>query len=342
MPRTFPAADASSIRELLPTDLGSAELRDAIAADMRARSVFVSRCTSAIYLYKVKEVIDAITAGDMDFATGRLAILQTARAIGYTPEIGFPDAMGAVEPAIKGSLQDLTSFQRLNLIISTQTALMRGRGQQITGMSPARLKQFPAWELVRVGTSREPRRWGGKYLGTPANKIDFRPRWTIAGGTLYEGRMIALKGDPIWGELGSSENFEDALDTDYPPFAFNSGMGWREVSASECKALGVTGPDGESIADWLQKEKLTLLDTHAGLPAPQISMKGVDPALINWLEKKEGITLVEDTATTPGNAAEVLQRIRARRAAAEQRIKDLGEQAVKKACAAYATKGGGA
>ena len=310
----------------MPTDLGSAELRDNIAADIRARSVFVSKCSSAIYLDKVKEVIDAVTSGEMDKASARLAILETARALGYTPEGGFPETVGTVDPAVQGSLQDLTSFQRLNLIIDTQTSLMRGRGQQIIGMTPARLRQFPAWELVRVGARKVPRNWVS--------------RWILAGGSVIAGRLIALKGDAIWGELGSSENFDDALDTDYPPFAFNSGMGWREVSASECKALGITGSDGESIADWLQKKKHTLLETHAGLPAPQISMTGVDSALVNWLEKQEGIKIVEGTATTPGNAAEVLQRIHARRASAEQRIKDLGKQATDKASAAYAAKGG--
>ena len=50
--------------------------------------------------------------------------------------------------------------------------------------------------------------------------------------------MIALKGHPIWEQLGSSANFNDALDVDYPPFAFRSGMWVRPVDRATCVALG--------------------------------------------------------------------------------------------------------
>ncbi len=64
-----------------------------------------------------------------------------------------------------------------------------------------------------------------------------------AGGTLVNGRMIARKDDPVWDQLGSSALFEDGLDNPYPPFAFNSGMGIREVPREECVALGVIEAD---------------------------------------------------------------------------------------------------
>jgi hypothetical protein len=106
---------------------------------------------------------------------------------------------------------------------------MAGAGQKFRGEHADMLPSYPAWELVRVMPVMVPRDWPS--------------RWTIAGGKFaIGGRMIALKGDPIWGELGSYDNFPDALGVDYPPFAFNSGMGWKAVSTEECQRLGITGP----------------------------------------------------------------------------------------------------
>jgi hypothetical protein len=143
------------------------------------------------------------------------------------------------------------------------------------GTMPDRLSQFPAWELVRVLDVAVPRDWPS--------------RWAIAGGQQsavsgQQGRMVALKGDPVWGELGSAENFQDALNVDHPPFAFNSGMGWREVSTEEAAALGITGPEGETPDEWLQSQPVTLTGEQP-LPAPQVSLAGVDPAIIERFKK---------------------------------------------------------
>ena len=71
---------------------------------------------------------------------------------------------------------------------------------------------------------------------------DWPSRWESVGGKFYGmGRMIARKDDPIWERLGSSETFPDALDTALPPFAFNSGYGWREIDRAEAIKLGVIG-----------------------------------------------------------------------------------------------------
>lgn len=42
-PTKSDAAKIAEIRDLLPTTLGSSEIRDQIAADVRANAVFVSR-----------------------------------------------------------------------------------------------------------------------------------------------------------------------------------------------------------------------------------------------------------------------------------------------------------
>ena len=89
--------------------------------------------------------------------------------------------------------------------------------------------------------------------------------------------MIALKGDPVWGELGSHGNFSDALDVDHPPFAFNSGMGWDEVDEEECAALEITGPEGESPQEWFASRPIVI---RGKLPKPKASTRNIDPAML--------------------------------------------------------------
>lgn len=331
MPDTLPtAAQVAMIRDLLPTTLGSREIREAMAADLRARAVFSARVGNADFLTELKKQIDALAAGETNLASARLALRNILKAVGYTPEGGFPadaKAMAGepslVPPAEEGSLQDISSTRRLEFILRTQLALVRGRGQQMRGTEPARLRQFPAWELYREYKKFEPRWWGGIHTGSAPvkeKKVDPRPRWIIAGGQpTADGRLIALKGDPIWGEIGSSGNFDDALDVDFPPFAFNSGMRWREVSRGDCLALGITGPDGESIDEWQAMDHPLLVDTQSGLPAPQASVKNLDPAIREAFEKSAGVEIVEDTATTQGNADEIRRKLDERRAAREAR-----------------------
>jgi len=280
-PKILDALLAAQKRGVLPTALGTAELR-ALGADVLARSAFTARGTNAIFVSKIKEVIDLLAAGDIGDGQARTILYETLDVIGYDVEKGgFPGE--EVEPAMKGTLQDLRSFRRMDLIVRTQLDLMQGAGLQLRGMTPDRLRAFPAFELVRQLDVAVPRDWPS--------------RWTIAGGTLTAGRMIALKGDPVWGELGSYDNFDDALGVDHPPFAFNSGMGWDEISAADCQALGITGPDGETPEQWLQSRPATMAGRQPP-PAAQISLAGVDPAIIESFRKSTGATPAPDRVDT--------------------------------------------
>ena len=48
-------ADIMRLKELLPTELGSEEIREQIARDILARSVFSARMESAHYLKRLRE-----------------------------------------------------------------------------------------------------------------------------------------------------------------------------------------------------------------------------------------------------------------------------------------------
>lgn len=285
----FDAQLASSARTAMPTALDTAGLRE-LGAGVLARSVFTAHGISAIYASKLKQVVDQLAAGEIGEGQARTALYECLDALGYTPEGGFPGHEGEVPPAIRGSLQDLRSFRRMDLIVRTQSDLMAGAGLQFRGHQPERLAQFPAWELVRIEERVTPRNWDGKH---PGRGVDARSRWTVAGGKFYQDRMIAFKGDPVWGELGNYDNFKDALGVDYPPFAFGSGMFWREVSLAECDELGVTGPKGETREVWFQSD-IMVMSGPLALPSPQLSMRGVDPALVESFQKATHATANPD------------------------------------------------
>lgn len=304
----FEAARQAEARGVLTTTRSTAEIREQIDAELRVRSVFVARATNVMFLSQVKAVTTAIAEGEMDKATGRWILLETLRAQGYTPEGGFPEVpAGLVPPAVRGSIEDLSSQRRLNLILDTQLDLMRGLAAKAKGSTPRSMRLYPAWELIRIYDRREKRDW-------PA-------RWVIAGGALG-GKMIALKGDPIWGELGSSANFDDGLDVDFPPFAFGSGMGWRPVTRAEVRALGVSASSGETMEEWFAEARPVL----GGLQEPVVSVRQAAPEIVKAFVEKTGAAVAEGQATTAAGKDELLRKLAERRAArAAARAADMRE-----------------
>lgn len=252
---TEPLPFSDALRELaekalLPTDMSTAELR-ALDAEVRNTSVFMARVTKAEFLQGLKDQLAEGLAGSTNKATMRARLQDQLDAMEYTAEGGFPDeTSGRIPPAEEGSLRDIKSDQRLNLVLTTNLRLIGNRGFQRAGQTDFALYAWPCYELVRVGVREVPRgmkRVRGKKGAQPHLVEDFDKgwpaRWERCGGRFYHGRMIARKDDPIWNELGSSKEFSDALDTDVPPFAFNSGMGWRAVRREECVRLGVITAD---------------------------------------------------------------------------------------------------
>ncbi len=235
-------------RKVLPSALSSAELREEFSAAVRERSVFSARTTSLVYLEIQRRAIDDLLRGEVETvdaggqpwtksigqAETRLRLKQALAALRYDPEAGHfgtpEDA--AIPPAERGSLQDLSSDRRLDLIIDVQRLRWQSAGQLERGMAPAVLHAFPAWELSGTAAA-EPRQ-------------DWPARWLAAGGVFYgpgQDRMIAAKDSPVWQRLGSLEDYPDGIDGGLPPFAFGSQRGWQAVARQECTALGVVLDD---------------------------------------------------------------------------------------------------
>lgn len=274
------ALEWAARREGLPTALGSRELREVFDQELRSRAVFSARTTQAEYLQGVRDAVDRILIGgtDNDLPQLRLELKQMLRRLEYSPETGFPgDGELGIEPAEPGSLQDLSSDRRLNLILDTQIRLARGASQRLRGTDPDRVRAWPAWELVRVLTVRVPRGSAG------SGSEGWAGRWLRAGGPIVEGgRLVALKGDAVWSRLGDGDLFDDALDVDHPPFAFNSGMGWREVARDEAVALGLLTEEGLVGEATVSDRNLIVpgpvpVTPGTVLPRPVASTRGLDP-----------------------------------------------------------------
>ena len=218
------AEDVIRIKELLPTSLGSDEIREQIAREILQRSIFSARMESARYLAKVRDVCAQIAAGEINQADARLKLVTLLEQMGHSPQ----DGGGIANPA---------SIRRLNLVVDTQRQ-MAASVAVLSEQTEATVTMWPAWELTRLETRAVPR-------------PDWDRRWAAAGlACNFEGalkdRLIALKNSPIWQHLGNGAGgYKDTLGNPYPPFAFSSGMDWVEVDRDECIALGLVKKDEE-------------------------------------------------------------------------------------------------
>lgn len=214
------ALDSLAIKGILPTTGRTADLQQ-LSGAIKRRALFSATVTSVDLLQKIKDGADAITAGQTDLATVRLGIKQLLADMGYQPD-----------PEKIGGLQDLSSTARINLQIQTNVDAARGYGWDIQGQQPDLLDEWPAQELFRD-------------FAPKGHERDWSSRWARVGGEFFGGRMIALKNDPIWSRLGDPSLFDDGLGNPYPPFAFNSGMGVRDIDRDEAEALGLIQPNQE-------------------------------------------------------------------------------------------------
>lgn len=238
------AIDSRDVRSILPTDFRT-KLLNEIPAALRERSFFSAGVTNAEFLQSADDKIADLISGTVDRATKRAELKKLLTSLEYRPGEGE-----------EGTLTDLSSDARLNLILDTNTEMAFGYGQWKQSQDPAILDMWPAQELVRVRDSDHPRDWPS--------------RWADAGGEFSGGRMIALKNDSIWTEIS-------AFGLPYPPFDFNSGMGVQDVDRTEAVALGLIDRDTEL----LPQDRGFNTDLQA---TPDLRSKGLATALQSALD----------------------------------------------------------
>ena len=230
-------ADEILAKAILPTGLSSEEIRVQVPAEIRRRSFFSARTAEAEYLVKARQVCADVAAGKIGQNEARFQLE------GFLDSVGYHDETGRY-PGREGAITDIGSIARLDLIIDTQRDMAHSAAV-LKAQTPDLVARFPAWRLVRDGDREEPRNWA----------LRWNQAYQAVGGEgcARNGDWVARKDSPIWAAIGRGEGgYRDTLGNAFPPFAFNSGMGWDDVDADECERLGIdiedVSPKGVSLA----------------------------------------------------------------------------------------------
>lgn len=178
-----------------------------IQAGFRNRAFFSSRIANVNILAAMRDKVREYSEGETDISKIRMKIREDLQTLKYDPQ------------GDRGTIHDLFSQARLDVIIKTNVAQARGYMQYAEGMSPGAFAAFPAQEFTRIAHRRNQRQ-------------DWPQRWAKAGGKTYGGRMIALKDDPVWERLSVFGN-------PFPPFDWGSGMGVLDVDRKTAIQLGL-------------------------------------------------------------------------------------------------------
>jgi len=255
-PITFEEALRSQlVKDLFPTSLSSVELAK-LGPDILERARFSARVTDYRILDEMDRLLNRLIEPTVivDKATGLRRAAQAGESVDpslfRTEMKGFLDSIGYEPDAGKrGTIQDLSSDRRLNLIADTNTKMAHGYGNWTQGQTSAILDEFPAQELIRSGSRMVPRDWPR--------------RWAEAGGEFFNGRMIARKDSPIWSAISR-------FGTPYPPFDYNSGMDLADIDRDEAVEFGIVSaseqvptqsrPFNETLGITQPKEQSSLLD----------------------------------------------------------------------------------
>lgn len=244
-------AELIRIKALLPTDLGSDEVREQVAADILRRSIFSARMEDLRHLAVIRDVCADVVAGAINQATARERLLGSLSRMGHSPL----DDGGISNPA---------SLRRLDLIVDTQRQ-MAASVANMAAETPETLEEWPAVELTR-------------FVGRGAPRPDWHERWRAAGdavgwqgaakdaGGFPDWRMVALKGSPIWQALGDGAGgYRDTLGNPYPPFAYGSGLAWADVSRAEAIDLGLVPDDAKAATPPLSPSEADMADAASRL-----------------------------------------------------------------------------
>jgi hypothetical protein len=162
-----------------------------------------------------KSAINEIVKGKSNYVHQKGELTQLVDSLGYRAAF---DKFGTME--------DLRSDVRLNLVLNTNVSLARCFRQWQEMNHPDSLIAFPAQELFRVGRRKVSRDW---------HRIWDEVRNTLPGTSALEsssGRLAALKHDPIWYAI-SDFGFP------WPPFKYGSGMGLMNIDYDEAVDLGL-------------------------------------------------------------------------------------------------------
>lgn len=224
--------------------------------EVKLRSFWSAHVESVRFLQRARDFLTDFLSKKKEEVVGEDGVIRRGLKAGGRAdfvrrmrEFMVAEGMSSREEMQRGlnerDVQDLRSQSRLRLIFDTNIRQAYGYGQWKQGQTPAIVKRFPAWRLVR-----------DREVVMP------RPRHEA-----HEGE-VRLKSDrAFWADFINGEDIGGFL-VPWPPFGFNSGMGVRDVTLEEAQALG------------LHPEKEELTSQQMGFNDKlKSSTKGLDPDL---------------------------------------------------------------
>lgn len=266
------AVDSLSAKTPIGSELRSADWAR-VPQQLRETAFFSSAVESARFLQVAQDrLLELVKLQRRTLADGsegaylsREKFVTELRALAN--ELGLDTTRDETE---RGTLRDITSDARLELIFDIQTQRAAEFAKWKMDQDPDVLDAYPAQELVRIESREVPRRW--------------TERWREAGGTLRQGRMVALKNDRIWTRLSR-------FGSPFPPFDFNSGMGLEDVSRREAEKLGL-----------LQRDERVKPQTREYTDGLEASVRGLGPRMISALSTifGEQVQIADGTAKWKG------------------------------------------
>ena len=201
------AAELILKKALVASNLDSKEW-NTIQAALRNRAFFSSCVAEANILQAMRHRAAEYAARGVDISEARKQMRADLERMHYAPKEGD-----------EGTIKDLFSEARLNVILKHNLDQARGMIQRASGMTPGAFAAFPALEFKRIHHRKNKR-------------TTWAERWRKAGGKLYGGKMIALKTDPVWIKISVFGN-------PFPPFDWGSGMGVIDVDRKTAIEIGL-------------------------------------------------------------------------------------------------------
>lgn len=222
--------------------MGSAELAQ-LEVEIQERSLFSSKTLIESVLEKYLQRIPQILAPRQVRRPDRVTPENPEGWVTEAPDAGtvrleirrlLASAGHVTDPDKAGTIQDLSSDPRINLVIDHNVAEARAYGHHIQATDPDFADAFPAQELVRMEQRNEPRDWDVIWQSALAEVGDQAAisAYNATGRT----RFVARKDSEVWLEISD-------FNRPWPPFKFGSGMGLRDVSRREAMDLGLIDRD---------------------------------------------------------------------------------------------------
>ena len=124
-----------------------------VQAGLRDRAFFSARIEEARILHALRGQVAAIADGRLSASEMRRDTRGLLGRVGYDPGDG------------RGTIRDLLTKSRLDVIVDVNKRQARGWAQHLEATSQGALRAFPAYELVRVQPRRAPRDWTPRWTG---------------------------------------------------------------------------------------------------------------------------------------------------------------------------------